>query len=44
MTDYDLVYYKPEPERKVSRKIIPAMIEKIIKGEKPQLSKLLNLK
>ena len=44
MTEYNLVYDTPEPERKASRKRIPAGIEDIIKGERPQLNKLLNLK
>ena len=43
MKEYNLMYDKPEPLRRVSRKRVPAGIENIIKTERPELNKLLNL-
>ena len=38
MNEYGIFYDMPEPERKTSRKRIPAGIEDIIKGERSQIS------
>ena len=44
MKEYNLKYDKPEPERRVSQRRIPAGIENVIKTERPELNKLLNLR
>jgi len=43
MKEYKLKYNKSETERRVSQTRIPAGIENIIKTERPELNKLLNL-
>ena len=44
MREYNLRYDRPEPLRKASRRRTPAGIEDIIKTERPELNKLLNLR
>ena len=44
MKEYNLKYDKPEPLRKAAQRRIPAGIENIIKTERPELNKLLNLR
>ena len=44
MREYNLRYDKPEPVREASRQKIPAGIEDIIKTERPEMNKLINLR
>ena len=44
MKEYHLEYDTPEPLRKASRKRIPSGIEEIIKSDRSELNKLLNLR
>ena len=44
MQQYGLQYDKPDSERQLKRKRVPAGIEEIIKNQKPALNKLINLR
>ena len=44
MREYNLRYDRPEPVREASRRKTPAGIEDIIKTERPEMNKLINLR